>query len=242
MISKWVAIVLLMVCIGNSPLLLAEKGKVKVIVFDFGSVIVKTNKQQVGSFLAKSLNIKPEQAAEALNLRKENTDGGVDENTFWLSYARNNNIEVPNNWFAALDQAKLEALDEIPGMVALVKSLQRQGYQTALLSNVRGSQAAIKSKLGLYELFHPVLLSYEIGAKKPDQKAFEILLTRLKVSPEEIIFIDNKQRNVDAANKLGIDAILFTTAEQLKKDLKERGIEVSISNPQTKIVGSSIAE
>lgn len=228
MINQWIAMMLLMVCLAPSGLL-AEKAKVKIIVFDFGSVIVKTNKQQVSGFLVKSLRITPEQAAEALNLRKENTDGGMEENAFWLSYAQKNNIDIPEGWFAAFDQAKLEALDEIPGMIDLVKSLQRQGYQTALLSNVRGSQAAIKSKLGLYELFHPVLLSYEIGAKKPDPKAFEILLSRLKVEPKEVIFIDNKQRNVDAAGKLGIDGVVFTNAEQLKHDLKERGIEVSLS-------------
>lgn len=52
-------------------------------------------------------------------------------------------------------------------------------------------------------------ISCDDKLRKPDKKAFELILERLKVRPEESIFIDDKQENIDAAEKLGIKTILF---------------------------------
>ena len=48
------------------------------------------------------------------------------------------------------------------------------------------------------------------------------MLEQVNVDPKSCIFIDNKQENVDAAKALGIDAILFTTPEQIKTELAQR--------------------
>jgi putative hydrolase of the HAD superfamily len=79
-------------------------------------------------------------------------------------------------------------------------------------------------------MFHPVLLSFEIGVKKPNLKSYQILLDQLKISPQQLLFIDNKEENVKAAKSLGIDAITFINAKQLAEELKKRGIILSIDN------------
>ena len=100
-------------------------------------------------------------------------------------------------------------------------------HQTALLSNARVNKGTLKRKLGYYNLFYPVLLSYEIGIRKPDPKAFQILLSRLQVSPQAVLFIDNQQPNVDSAKSLGMDGIVFTSRDQLVQELKKREIRIS---------------
>jgi epoxide hydrolase-like predicted phosphatase len=231
MLTKWLSLFsVLFLLIGTLSYLHAEQQqqKIKVIVFDFGSVIAKTDKQQVIQFIAQSLHISPEEAQDALKQLKQHTLQNKDEQEFWVTYANMKGITLPNNWVEKLNDARSHALKEIPGMIALVKDLQRQGYQTALLSNIRESQAAIKRKLGYYDLFHPAILSYEIGIRKPDPKAYQILLSRLQVPPQVILFIDNQQINVEAAKKLGMDGIVFTHTNQLIQELKQRGIEVSV--------------
>lgn len=204
----------------------AENKQIKVIIFDFGSVIAKTDKEQVSKFVSESLHLSQEETEAAFNQLKQHASEGKDDHGFWIAYAKNRGIKLPYQWLNLLDEKKLQALKEIPGMIDLVKDLQKQGYQTALLSNSRESQTAIKSKLGLYDLFNPVQFSYEIGIKKPDPKAYQIFLNKLKVPPESVLFIDNRQVNIDGAKQLGIDGIVFTDRDQLIVDLKKRGISI----------------
>lgn len=61
--------------------------------------------------------------------------------------------------------------------------------------------------------------SHKAGFLKPEPEIFEKALERAGVEPSEMIFIDDRQENVDAAAKQGITAILFTSAAELKTQL-----------------------
>ena len=56
---------------------------------------------------------------------------------------------------------------------------------------------------------------------KPDPAAFEAVLKRLDVAPEEAVFIDDTIEHVLAAEGLGLRGILFTTAEALAEQLAD---------------------
>lgn len=107
--------------------------------------------------------------------------------------------------------------------------MQDNGYQTAMLSDVTQYQAEIIRKMGYYDLFSPVLLSYEIGIKKPNPKAFKILLEKIQKSASSVIFIDDRIENGEAAKNLGIDSIQFISPKQLKKELIERDFSLEHS-------------
>jgi len=54
----------------------------------------------------------------------------------------------------------------------------------------------------------------EEGIAKPDARIYQRTLMRLGVQPEETVFVDDKESNVDAAQRLGIHAIHFTNTTQ----------------------------
>ncbi|CUI17367.1 putative hydrolase [Candidatus Protochlamydia naegleriophila] len=200
--------------------------KIQAIVFDFGGVIAKGDKAEIGEFIAKEFNISQAEAMQVQDeLKLYLVNGGTEEN-FWKEYATENGHQLPSDWLEQLDNTRLKAIKEIPGMVQVVKELQQMGYQTPLLSNVRMSQARLKRQLGYYDMFYPVLLSYEIGADKPGVKAYEILLERLKMAPGTLLFVDNKADNVAAAKMMGIDGVVFENAKQLVEELQKRGIHL----------------
>jgi HAD superfamily hydrolase (TIGR01509 family) len=64
-----------------------------------------------------------------------------------------------------------------------------------------------------------VFCSGDEGIAKPDPKAFELTLERLGLKPNEAVFIDDTREHVEAARKLGLKGILFTTAEELEDEL-----------------------
>jgi len=71
------------------------------------------------------------------------------------------------------------------------------------------------------------VVSGEEKTRKPFPEFYKILLDRYKVNPSEALFIDDSLRNVKGAETLGISAIHFTSAEELKKELAKMGIVVN---------------
>ncbi|WP_068469748.1 HAD family hydrolase [Candidatus Protochlamydia phocaeensis] len=230
---KFLSFLFPLFCLTCLPSLVsAQTPPVKIIVFDFGGVIAKGDKQEIGNYIAKTFDISPEEGLKSQTELKQYLTQGGSEQDFWKMYAQSKGKSLPDQWIEKLDQVRLRAIKEIPGMVNVVKTLQKQGYQTALLSNVRMSQAKLKRQLGYYSLFDPVLLSYEIGVDKPNAKAYQILLDTLGAPPERVLFIDNKPQNIEAAKSMGIDAILFQNADQLIREFRQRGIIISQDNQE----------
>ena len=74
--------------------------------------------------------------------------------------------------------------------------------------------------------FEGILVSGKVNLKKPDPAIYEMILKRYQINADNSIFIDDSQRNVDAANKFGLPAIRFESANQLKTELKKLGIKL----------------
>lgn len=71
----------------------------------------------------------------------------------------------------------------------------------------------------LTQYFDSIYISSRHGMIKPEKGAFRKALEILGVAPEEAVFVDDRQVNVEAANELSIKGILYTGVEQLKKDI-----------------------
>jgi putative hydrolase of the HAD superfamily len=88
-----------------------------------------------------------------------------------------------------------------------------------LLSNQLPLHAEVARKKGWFSYFKKVFLSYELGYRKPDAKAYLAVLKTLGIKPEDIVFVDDKEENVKAAAALGIKVILYKGAARLKAEL-----------------------
>jgi epoxide hydrolase-like predicted phosphatase len=96
-------------------------------------------------------------------------------------------------------------------------SALRPRYRTGVLSNsMHGARRVEEERFGFSEMFDVIVYSDEIGIVKPDPRSYQVLLAQLGVRPEELIFVDDKQANVDAASRLGVHGLLHTdTAETI---------------------------
>lgn len=114
-------------------------------------------------------------------------------------------------------------------MVEAVLAAHRRGVRTCLLSNSWGVDTYPRALLA--ELFDEVVISGEIGLRKPDREVFELAARRLGLPPRECIFVDDVAGNVEAAEGVGMrgvvheDAVATVTTleELLGVDLTEPG-------------------
>jgi epoxide hydrolase-like predicted phosphatase len=91
----------------------------------------------------------------------------------------------------------------------------------ALLSNTNESHfESLESKYKVTRHFGLVFLSYLLGMQKPDLKIYEHVIEKAGLLPEEIVFIDDRTENIDAARSLGIISIQFESPAQLKQELR----------------------
>lgn len=195
------------------------------VVFDFGGVVAKADRAPMVAFLTASFGISESELKSALKEMQTSVAQGESETDFWHKYAQAKGRNLPADWASQFNTVIKMSINEIPGTIALVKALQNQGYQTAMLSDVTQYQAQVVEKLGYYNHFNPLLLSYKIGVEKPDPRAFEVLLATLKLPAATVIFIDDKPENVAAAQKMGIEGIIFINPDQLREALETRGVK-----------------
>jgi len=108
-----------------------------------------------------------------------------------------------------------------PGAKELLAEL-RPKYTTALFSNSNELHwQRLVFEWGLKDWFDHAFGSHIMGLVKPDAEAFEYVVTALNVPAEQIVFYDDNQLNVDAANQVGMQATRVVGVEALAKSLSE---------------------
>ena len=110
-------------------------------------------------------------------------------------------------------------------MLDLLKKLKENNFLVALNNEVKEWNEHRISKFKLKKYFELIISSCDVGVAKPEREIYEILLDKIKISPEEIIFIDNREENLIPAKNLGIKTHLFKSKKLLVNWLREKGIE-----------------
>lgn len=129
-------------------------------------------------------------------------------------------VAYRDRWAETLAEAE-------PGVAAVVDALRAAGVPVALLSNTSAET------FGLCRAVAPVLqrldgrvLSSEEGVAKPDRRLFDIALARFGFDATRTAFVDDRPANVAAAAELGLQAVAFTDAAALRRDLRALGLPV----------------
>lgn len=85
-----------------------------------------------------------------------------------------------------------------------------EGVRLGVISNVAKEWGEyFINKLELEKDFDPIVISGLIGMKKPDRDIYELFVTETNCKPEEIVFIDDKLRNLRVASEVGMKTVLF---------------------------------
>ena len=99
-----------------------------------------------------------------------------------------------------------------PGLRELLERVTARGIRVSCLSNDVSEWAALqRDHFGLADFIDPWCISGDIGIRKPDAEAFWTLLSAIEAEPGECLFVDDRQKNVDGARAVGIEAVLFGT-------------------------------
>ncbi len=117
---------------------------------------------------------------------------------------------------------------ELDGSVAVLEELSGAGVRLYALTNWSAETFEVaRSRFAFLGLFAGIVVSGEIGMAKPDPRIYHHLLEQFALGAADVVYIDDAPRNVAAARNVGMDAIRFTDAPALRRDLVRRGLPVA---------------
>lgn len=112
----------------------------------------------------------------------------------------------------------------------IIKRLKEKGYKTILLSNANNSFFERKVYTTYPEfknLFDDIIVSSKIKMIKPNPDIYLYTLEKINSKPEESLFIDDSQTNVDGARDVGINGYLYTDSNLFAEYIKSLGINLN---------------
>lgn len=191
---------------------------IKNIILDIGGVIFDDGNKN----LQKVLNISVEETKELSKI----AFGGNFKNCLLGRTNINSHIETLKQEYPELSN-KLEYIlspenynKTFPLMedtLNLILEMKKQGYKIYLLSNItETSFKNISDTIDLEKYIDGGLYSYQEKMVKPDYKFFEKLFEKYNIAKDESIFFDDKVKNVQAGNEIGVKSVLFKSVEDIE--------------------------
>jgi len=196
-----------------------------ILVFDLSGVYFNNGLKVAVKKISEGFNLNPETVEFVLNgsFAEKYRTGLIDSEEFWKNakkYLKVNNIEKIKKIF-------FESYHPHDESMKLIKDLREKNTKVAFLSNSPNDRTKfLDKKYGFILMFDFGLFSFEAHAWKPHKEIYQKFLEKFKLNPKNLIYIDDKEKNLNPAKELGMKTILFQDINQFKQELKKAGFDI----------------
>lgn len=201
----------------------------KLFIFDMGGVVT-TNASEVRGRPAAALGVSQEEMDRAIaepigftdqNAPRENlfdqlTVGKISVKEFWKTVGERLGKKIDTDYFHLFFHPVLNEETK-----KIISGLRKKGFRVVCGTNTIESHYLNHMTRGDYAFFDQTYASQLMGAKKPDPLFWKLILDAEKCEPSDAFFTDDLEANVQAAAALGIHAVQFTDAKDLRRAIKE---------------------
>lgn len=194
--------------------------KLTTVIWDLGGVIVRTLDRSGRALWEQQLGLQKRELEKIVfegEMGRKASLGQASADDVWNWVIKR--LELPHDTRAKLERDfwKGDQIDR--DLIQFIRDL-RPAYQTALLSNAWPDlRDAMENSWQIADAFDEIVISAEVGLVKPDARIYEHILERMKIKPEEAIFVDDFAENVTGAQTVGMQAIQFQNPTQVMKEL-----------------------
>jgi putative hydrolase of the HAD superfamily len=197
------------------------------VLFDWSGVFT------VGSFhrrlihrLAEQFGLEVGKVEQAYRSRQQRLLlGQWSLGTFWANLSAALGIWAPIDTFETIFVASVAPRWE---MYELLQALPPE-FRVGMLSNNFPVISDYLRAEGSFERLDAVIFSNEVGAVKPQPKAFQIALERMELPAAEILFVDNSPYNIKAAQGMDFQTHLFSDVDTLVDQLEQAGLVIRVT-------------
>jgi len=205
--------------------------KIKAVIFDVGGVLRirkglrKHKHKSVHGYVAEKFGLTLDSWFDTIdNAYPKSMEGEISDKETVKILASNLKTTPTylTNLFAKLYNKRLKKNKKL---YRIAFKLKKKGVVIGILSDQWAlSKPNLMPKKDIKD-FNIVIVSSEVGMRKPSLKIYRLLMKKLKqkdksIRYKDVLFIDNREFNLKPANKLGMKTILFKNNKQCIKELK----------------------
>ncbi len=192
----------------------------KAAIFDLNGIFLQSPKLSdrfEQTFIIPASDFLPKLSEIMDKVRQPNANQAF---TYWQPVLKDWNINISEQefwdfWF------KAEKVSD--RMVEVGRKLRTRGIKVFILSNNFKERAEY---YGHYPWIHDavdkVYFSWQTGFVKPDTRAWSAILEEHGLNSADCIYFDDQEKNLKAAESVGIESHMFTSEEELEKIIEER--------------------
>ncbi|MBT7902906.1 HAD-IA family hydrolase [Candidatus Woesearchaeota archaeon] len=205
----------------------------KAIILDNEWVLVKNDWNLVARLFSETFGTKPltgKQFKQALKLYDQSQTnplyqhnrGNISSDEFWLQVLNYHKIPTTNEniEFAKGVLEQLTTNVEETSIEAVKNIFESQNYELIMLSNSTPDiRCGNMKRHNYFQWFAQIYFSFETGYRKPEKGAYENILRARDLKPQNCIFVDDKEENLEGAKAAGIHVVKYKIGD--KKTLQE---------------------
>jgi putative hydrolase of the HAD superfamily len=194
----------------------AGKIKIKAVVFDYGRVLSEEQVSSAVNEMAAICGVPMKSFLKGYwDYRLAYDRGDLDVNEYWTNRMQTVGVKLTPVQIAKIVIVDSKSWSKLnPTSVEWVKQLQAAGLQLAVLSNMPlDLKNYLVAHLDVFSHFQHLIFSCDVHLVKPEPEIYQHCLNTLDLAPQEVLFLDDKIENIEAAQKFGIHSLLVDSIE-----------------------------
>lgn len=198
---------------------------IKAIIFDYGNVISSFDNllflEEISKYTGNTaLELHNKIYVETDFMRQFET-GLISTDEFFNSTVKLCSLEISKEQFVNAFTGIFKPIQKTHDIIRKLKP----AYKLGLLSNTSEWDFEYEIKRNdIFNLFNTVSVSFQVRSMKPEKKIYLDALSKLKLRPDECVYIDDIREYVDAASTIGINSIHYTSHENMVESLRRSNV------------------
>jgi putative hydrolase of the HAD superfamily len=200
---------------------------IKCVISDLGNVVLffepRIFYQKMAAYCPYSADDIAERVLRHKDIIRSFSTGKVEPTDFYTEVMRNLEAKIGQETFYRIYN---DVFSLNPPILDLLNKL-KSNHIMILLSNTDVEHFGfIKKKFPEIFLFDEYVLSYEIGCLKPDPNIYMMALKKAGVRADECVFLDDLEQNIEGAQRLGMNTILYGPQTDLEAKLLQMDVTI----------------
>lgn len=188
---------------------------IKALIFDWGGVLGPDSNKLTSEILSQKYGLDKDALNHDLDSLEDQYSTVSDNANYYTTISLKHNL--PKNILR-------KTLNSIPAGPVFLFVKKIKNMKRYILSNQMKPKTDAIRKNNDLKFFNDLFFSNEIGLMKPDKKIFKYMLKKIRLKPEECIFIDDLKENIKSAAAIGFHTIYFQNIKQFQKELAKYNI------------------
>jgi putative hydrolase of the HAD superfamily len=202
---------------------------VKAVILDYGEVLCLLPTPDAIARMARIFHVDPQSFLPIYTESRDPYDrGDLLPEEYWHAFASQAGVTLSGDMIEELRRWDVEMWSRTNGpMILWLENLRSAGLKTAILSNMPVDMVThVRRNFPWMKHFDHQIFSADVRRVKPEPAIYEYSLDVLKVPASEVLFVDDRDANLEQARAAGMRGIRFRSVNQFRDDLHALGFNV----------------